>query len=162
MVNIKQLLGSGKLSRINELEIDRYLEFFSMSSYDNLEHCKFVLEKFPRWSIISGYYAMHDSAKLFLAKNFMLKVEYKVHATTIQTLKETLTDPELISMMQDGYSEFISLANDLATGKKERVKAQYYTGTKYMKKEYSGFAQGFLKNTVQPFLKKITALGDDK
>lgn len=158
MVKIELLIEEGKLSRINELELERYHNFFSSSYQDNLAHSQEVKEKFPRWSIISGYYAMHDITKLLLAKQFRLKVELEVHATTIKVLGELIKNKEILSLIEKGYREFISLANDLAEAKKERVKSQYYTGTEYMKEEYQKRAKIFLKEVVEPYLNKIKRL----
>jgi preprotein translocase subunit Sec63 len=158
MVKIGILLQEGKVSRINELELERYVNFFRNSSQDNLKHCHAVLESFPRWSIISGYYAMHDFTKLFLATQFRLKVEFEVHATTIKVLEEVLKNEELLGLIQKGYQEFISLANDLAVAKGERVKSQYYTGTKYLAHKYQKRAKAFLLEVVEPFLFKMKQL----
>lgn len=158
MVKIEILITEGKVSKINELELERYVNFFMHSSKENLEHCKAVIEDFPRWSIISGYYAMHDLAKLLLAKRFRLKVDFEVHATTIKVLKELIENKEMIKLIEAGYKQFISLANDLAQAKKERVKAQYYTGTEFMKEEYKKRAKAFLNDTVEPFIKKLHKL----
>lgn len=158
MVKIETLISERKLSRINELELQRYMDFFTYSYKNNLDHCKAVLETFPRWSIISGYYAMHDITKLFLAKNFRLKVDYEVHATTIKALSYLIKNKAILSLIKRGYNEFISLANDLADGKKERVKVQYYTGTNFMKQEYRKIAKEFLGEIVEPYLKKMTIL----
>ena len=75
MVKIAILLERGKLSRISDLEISRYVDFFTNSYKDNLSHSEYVMEAYPRWSIISGYYAMHDITKLLLAKNSGLKLK---------------------------------------------------------------------------------------
>ena len=158
MVKIKTLLEEGKISRINELEIERYANFFSASYAENLDHCRSVIEKFPRWSIISGYYAMHDITKLLLAKVFNLKIEFEVHSTTIKVLHELIKNKEILNLLENGYREFIYLANDLAEAKKERVKTQYYTGTRFMKEEYKKRAKNFLKDTVEPFITKIKIL----
>ena len=158
MVKIDILMKEGKLSKINELELERYINFFENSYKNNLEHCNFVIKAFPRWSIISGYYAMHDITKLILAKDFRIKIELEVHATTIKVLRELIKNKEIIILMEKGYSEFLSLANDLAEAKKDRVKAQYYTGTEYMKKEYEKRAEEFLLNIVNPFISKIKTL----
>jgi hypothetical protein len=158
MVRIETLMREGKVSRIGELEIGRYANFFENSHKDNLEHCKFTLGTFPRWSIISGYYAMHDITKLLLAKKFRLKMEIEVHATTIKVVREVLKKPKIVEMLEKGYSEFIRLANDLAEARKERVKVQYYTGTEFMKGEYRRRAEDFLKNMVEPYLEAIRKL----
>lgn len=155
MVKIKLLIKEGKVSKINELELNRYINFFEKSYKDNLEHSKFILNEFPRWSIISGYYSMHDITKLLLAKQFRLKIELEVHATTIKVLDELTKNKELLSLIKEGYKEFITLANDLAEAKKERVKVQYYTGTEFMKEQYKKRAEEFQKTIVFPYLNKI-------
>ena len=48
--------------------------------------------------------------------------------------------------------------NDLATARKQRTKAQYYTGTKFMHEKYMNEAKIFLENTVIPFIKKIKTI----
>ncbi len=158
MVRLETLVNEGKVSRIGELELDRYVNFFENSYRENLEHCKAVMKTFPRWSIISGYYAMHDITKLLLARKFRLKIEFEVHSTTIKVLKEVLRKREIVRMLENGYREFISLANDLADAREERIKVQYYTGTKFMKEEYTRRAEDFLKNTVEPYIDKLNKL----
>ncbi|HLC49843.1 MAG TPA: hypothetical protein VI968_00360 [archaeon] len=158
MVSIETLMREGKVSKIKELELERYINFFENSYKDNLEHCKSVLETFPRWSIISGYYAMHDVTKLLIAKKFRLKIELEVHATTIKVLRELIKDKEVLALIQKGYKEFISLANDLAEAKKERTKSQYYTGTKFMKEHFKELSEEFLHQTVNPYIERIKFL----
>jgi hypothetical protein len=157
-MNINYLSKTKKISKIIETERERYLNFFSNSYKENLEHCKYNLEKYPRWSIISGYYSIHDLAKLFLADKFNIKVELNVHQTTIDIIKELIKDKQVINMLNLGYAEFIKLLNDLATAKKQRTKAQYYTGTKFMKEKYKEEAKIFLNNTVIPFIEKIKSI----
>ena len=155
------LLKTKKISKILETEKERYLNFFSNSYKENLEHCKYNLERYPRWSIISDYYSMHDLAKLFLADKFSIKIELNVHQTTIDMLRELIKDKQVIDMLNMGYSEFIKLLNDLAIAKKHRTKAQYYTGTKFMKEKYKEEAIDFLNKTVLPFINKIKNLKND-
>lgn len=158
MVKIEKLFNERKASKIVETEKERYIHFFENTYKENLEHCKFCLEKFPRWSIISGYYSMHDITKLFLAKKFMLKVDFEVHKTAILILKELVKDKEILNMLEIGYKEFISLANDLAEARSERTKAQYYTGTAFMKEKYKEKARQFLEKIVLPYISKIKSL----
>ena len=160
MVNnlFEKFLKKGRISKLNELEIERYVNFFDNSYRDNLEHSKENTENFPRWSIISGYYAMHDITKLLFAKEFRVKVELKVHETTIKLLKILIQDKELISFIEQGYNEFKNLANDLLEAKKERVKVQYYTGTEFMKEKYKEKATDFLQNIVMPYTEKVLGL----
>lgn len=142
-------------SKIIETELPRYLNFFENTYKENLEHCKENLKKFPRWSIISGYYSMHDLTKLFLAKQFRIKIEFKVHKTTIQILKELIKNKEILKLLKRGYEEFIEMANDLSEARKERTKAQYYTGTEFMKDKYKGRAENFLEEVVIPYITKM-------
>ena len=158
MVKIEVLYEEEKISKISELELERYTNFFDNSYKDNLEHCKSNLDKFPRWAIISGYYAMHDITKLLLAKRFRIKIELEVHATTIKVLSELIKNKEILILIERGYKEFLSLANDLAEGKKERVKAQYYTGTEFMHKEYLKRAKSFYETAVLMYVEKIKEL----
>ena len=94
MVNIEDLFKEKKISRIPELELDRYENFFVCSYQDNLAHSKATLSSFPRWSIISGYYSMHDISKYLLAKQFRIKVRQDVHATTIRLIKDVVANRE--------------------------------------------------------------------
>lgn len=148
MVSIEVLMKEGKVSRIRELELERYTNFFDNSYKDNLEHSKANMKEFPRWSIISGYYAMHDITKLLIAKKFRLKIELEVHATTIKVLRELIKDREVTDLIEKGYREFISLANDLAEAKKQRTESQYYTGTKFSKEQFQKLSGEFLSQTV--------------
>ena len=66
MVRIETLEKEGKISRIKETELNRYLEFFTESYQDNFKHSESNVETYPRWSIISGYYSMHDISKLLI------------------------------------------------------------------------------------------------
>ncbi len=164
MVKIETLLNEGKVSKIRELELGRYVNFFENSYKDNLEHCRQNAEKFPRWSIISGYYAMHDITKLLLAKKFRIKIETEVHATTIKVLRELIKNKELMNLIERGYREFVDLASDLAEAKKDRIKAQYYTGTAFMKEEFRRRSKEFLIDTVKPYVERMIKLigeGDD-
>ena len=160
MVNnkINNLFKNHRVSKLNELEIERYVNFFDNSYKDNLEHSKKNTENFPRWSIISGYYSMQDITKLLFAKKFRIKVELKVHETTIKLLRILTQDKELISFIEKDYNEFKNLANDLVEAKRERVKVQYYTGTKFMKEKYKEKAKDFLQNIVMLYTEKVSGL----
>ena len=138
--------------------MERYLNFFENSYKDNLEHSKANLINFPRWSIISGYYAMHDITKLLLTKKFRIKVEFEIHATTIKALRELIKNKEILSLIEKGYKELLTLAQDLDEAKKERIKAQYYTGTQLMRKEYEKRAEEFHKTVFLKYLEKIKEL----
>lgn len=158
MGKIEYLSKIGRISKIIETERARYLNFFSNSYKENLEHCKFVLEKYPRWSIISGYYTMHDLTKLFLADKFNIKIDFNVHQTTIDVLNELVKDKKITKMLNLGYKEFLKLLNDLAIARSKRTKAQYYTGTRFMREKYKQEASEFLDKLVLPYINKISLL----
>lgn len=157
MVKLDTLFKKRFISKISDLEIDRYINFFENSWKDNLEHSKKNIKDFPRWSIISGYYAMHDITKLLIAKQFMIKIDFKVHKTTMQILKELIKDKDLVKILKKGYQEFLNLANDLEEAKKERVKVQYYTGTEFLKQQYQKRAEDF-HNEILIYVDKIKLL----
>lgn len=149
---------NGSASRIIETELPRYINFFENTYKENLEHCKANLTSFPRWSIISGYYAMHDITKLFLAKKFNIKIDFNVHKTTLQIFKGLVKDRKILELLRLGYKEFIETANDLSEARKERTKAQYYTGTAFMKEKYRKKAEVFLSDIIIPYLNKLSEL----
>lgn len=155
MVKIEILEEERKISRIKETELERYVEFFTESYQDNLKHSESNIEPYPRWSIISGYYAMHDVSKLLIAKVYRLKIEREVHATTIKVLRELLKDEETLKLIEEGYEEFQGLADELNDAKKERVKVRYYTGTKFMKEKYKKRASEFHDHVVKKYVEKI-------
>jgi hypothetical protein len=155
MVKIEVLYKEKKISRIIETEQDRYVNFFLATYKDNLVHSKENIHKHPRWSIISGYYAMHDISKLFIAKIYRLKIDREIHATTIKVLKELLKDKEILRLIEKGLEEYQSLSDELNNAKKERVKIQYYTGTPFLKEKYANKSESFLNNIVMPYVNKI-------
>ncbi len=155
---IEQYLEKGIIKKIVETEIERYTHFLTSSYKENLEHCKFNLEKFPRWSIISGYYAMHDITKLFLVKKFQIKIDIKVHKTVLRITEEITKDKEILNLLKVGYEEFTKMASDLTEAREERQQAQYYRGTEFLEKKYKEKAPLFLNNTVNSYLTKINSL----
>ena len=158
MVNIEDLFKERKISRIPELELDRYENFFVSSYQDNLAHSKANLSSFPRWSIISGYYSMHDISKYLLAKQFRIKVRQDVHATTIKLIKDVVANRELPVLLEEGYRKYESLAEDLNRARKQRVRVQYYTGSAYMKELYAKEAEIFSDTVVSPYIMTIEQL----
>ena len=189
MTKIEFLFKKKRISWISDLELERYVNFFENSYKDNLKHSEFVIQQFPRWSImdncvtyisfnrsytdrklqnkcgisyavfyISGYYAMHDITKLFFVKKHRIKVDFKVHVTTIALLKELIKNKEILNLIKTGYKEFLNLALDLQEAKKERIKMQYYTGTKFLEEEYKTKALYFHQEIVIKYLEKIKEL----
>ena len=56
------------------------------------------------------------------------------------------------------FPAFQNLADELSDAKKERVKAQYYTGTAFMREKYGKRAYDFNKDVVKPYIEKIRRL----
>jgi hypothetical protein len=158
---IQKLFDDERISRISETELERYLSFFENSYHDNLAHCEYVIESYPRWSIISGYYAMHDVTKLYIAKDYRIKIEADVHRTTIEVLNEILKDDETIALFESGYEEYRDMADDLYNAKKERAKAQYYTGTPFSSADFKRKSRKFHDEKVEPYIEKINVLIGD-
>ena len=155
---IEEFLRKEVIKKIVETEIPRYTNFFTSSYKENLEYCKTVLKTFPRWSIISGYYAMHDVTKLFLAKKFQIKIDAKVHKTVIRIMEEITNDDQLLKLLKIGYKEFTKMAADLTEARNKRQKAQYYTGSEFMKEKYKEEAETFLNNVITHYLNKINSM----
>jgi hypothetical protein len=101
---------------------------------------------------------MHDMTKLYLSKKFRIKIEEEIHSTTIRILNYVLKNEEIISLIKLGYMEFLTMAQDLHEAKKERVKAQYYTGTEFSRETFQKRAKDFEKEVVNPFLEKMKKL----
>lgn len=158
MVNINKLIKVGIISKIKEFELQRYKNFLESSYKNNIRHSKANLASFPRWSIISGYYAMHDITKLFLAISLNIKIEKKVHSTAISLFKILSKDKILSELIEKGYTEFLSLAQDLEEAKKERIKVQYYTNTQYLYDEYKRRAEEFYSGYSLNFINKMQKL----
>ena len=162
MVKVEILQKEGKISRIKETELNRYLEFFTESYKDNLKHSESNVDAYPRWSIISGYYSMHDISKLLIAEIYRFKIDREVHSTAIKVLRELLKDDEALRFIEQGYEEFQNLADELSDAKKDRVKVQYYTGTEFMKEKYKKKALEFNKDIVKPYIGRIRKLLESK
>jgi len=124
----EEFLSKGIISRLSETEREDYLRFFEHTYKDNIKAAKNNLEKHPRWAIIAGYYAMHDLAKLFLAKQFSLKIsEKRVHLATIIALKQVLeeenTKARLLDLLKKAENIFsVNITRYLVKGRKEREK----------------------------------------
>ncbi|MFH1398483.1 MAG: hypothetical protein ABIG95_00025, partial [Candidatus Woesearchaeota archaeon] len=120
--------------------------------------------KFPRWSIISGYYAMHDVSKLFLAKQFNLKFSQPaVHGAVIQALRELVKRQDIICLIEEAREQFeniVLLHLSLKQGREEREKVQYYsekTAEVNPQKTYY-----FLDRLVKPYIMLIEKLIGEK
>ena len=77
-----------KVSFIEKKDIKLFLEY---TFKDNQYTSKNIINVHPRWSIISGYYAMHDISKLFLLEEYDIQfTKPSVHDAVIKALKKLM------------------------------------------------------------------------
>ncbi|MCX6707266.1 MAG: hypothetical protein NT001_03950 [Candidatus Woesearchaeota archaeon] len=165
MVEIKTIEEYRKLGTIKDLppnEKENYLSFLEITHKDNVKASEFMLVKFPRWSIIAGYYAMHDVSKLYLAKKYGLKLSQPmVHSAVIQALRELVKRKDILGLLEKAekeYDEIISLHLAMLKGKDEREKSQYYTSVSAKPSVSLEKASYFLERLVKPYLKLMEEL----
>jgi len=160
--SLDEFKTQGTIKELAPIEAEQYHSFLETTYKDNIAASEFLLLKFPRWSIISGYYAMHDISKLYLAKNFNLKFSKpEVHAAVIQALREFVKRKdilELIKKAEEEFNQIISLHLALLQGKEEREKSQYYISTSIKPKIGLEKASYFLTKLVEPYIKIIEEL----
>ncbi|MBN1544004.1 hypothetical protein JW898_00920 [Candidatus Woesearchaeota archaeon] len=153
-------------------EKDNYLAFHRTAYEEDLKHAEKNILDFPRWSIISGYYCMHNITKLFLAGRFNAKISSpEIHAKTIEALEHFIKDPalkeKLLKLLKEAKDVYYSaerlkektLPVLLKRGKQERGKAQYYSED-YTKesKVNSQKAVYFLDKIVKPYVGLVKGL----
>jgi len=153
-------------------EKDGYLLFHKTAFEEDLKHAEKNLLDFPRWSIISGYYCMHNLTKLFLAEKFSVKISSPdIHLNAIEALEHFIKDSELkkklVDLLKDAKDIYYSaerlkervLPALLRRGKQERGKAQYYSED-YTKEKNANSQKAayFLDSIVKPYLKIIRSL----
>lgn len=151
-------------TKLPATEKENYIDFHKKAFEEDLKHAEKNLLEFPRWSIISGYYAMHDVTKLFLAQKYNLKLSSPdIHAKTIRTLGRVIKDEnlkkKLLKLLKEAKDMYYSVERLkekvlpvlLKRGKQERTKSQYYTED-YTKKSLvdSRKASYFLEKIVKP------------
>ena len=159
MVKIHDFREKGSIRDLLPNEKKDYFEQLSFTYKDNLKASEFNLIKFPRWSIIAGYYAMHDLAKLYLGKNFELKLSApNIHAATIQALRELVKRKDIIKYLEEAETYF-ELHKSLMKGREEREKTQYYsldrTNVNVQRASY------FFEKIVLPFIKILEGMIND-
>lgn len=159
-------------SILSPQERENYLKFHKTAYLDDLKHSEDNVLKFPRWSIISGYYAMHDVTKLFLAMKFAIKVTSPdIHEKTILALREKIQDlatkEKLLKLLGDAKEVYFNverlkekvLPQLLRQGKQERGKTQYYTEDyTETKKITAQKATYFLDTFIKPYIKIVEEL----
>jgi len=163
------------IQKLSITERETWILFHQLAYKDDLETANLFLIKKPRWSIISGYYAMHNIAKLYLGKIHGIKVSGEsVHTETVDALRSVLSESpekerviELLSTAEE-FSEIVTYRHKapsilLNLGRKERRKTQYYNPD-FAKEEfsisYAKTASYFLDSVVSPFIKIMEALAN--
>ena|SRR3989344_6216585 len=150
------------MKELNKIEREIWISFHEFAYKDDLKLSKELIEKHPRWSIISGYYAMHDITKLYLGKIHNIKISgFNVHKQVIDSLKDVLKldDKKLIELLENAENEIKGLGIEdipylLVEGKKERAKVQYYFSNVFSdNKEYVKKAKEFFEELVVVFVK---------
>lgn len=154
----------GTIRPLQRLERSEFLDFHKVAYEDDHSIAQLLVTGSPRWSVISGYYAMHDITKLYLAGKHGLKLSGReVHRATVEALKKVLEHPEerkkalrllekaeKLKRAQEAPSKDALLPELLKHGKKERGKTQYYSaGYDEMDREK---AEEFMEEVVGPYL----------
>lgn len=163
--NIEEYKKLGTIKDLSPIEKSEYIYFLETTYKDNLKASDYLVIKFPRWSIISGYYAMHDISKLYFANRYNLKFSQpQVHSAVIQAFREFVKRKDILGLIEKAekeYEEIISLHLALLQGKSEREKSQYYTSASVKPKVTMEKASYFLEKLVKPYLKLIKELIKD-
>lgn len=153
-------------------EKESYIAFHRFAFEEDLRHAEKNLLDFPRWSIISGYYGMHDATKLFLAEKFNIKISgQEVHIKTINALECFIKDDnlkkKLLELLAKAKNLYYSaerlkektLSTLLKRGKQERGKAQYYSEDFTQKIKINAQKSSyFLETIVKPYINLIREL----
>ncbi len=154
--------SQGTIKDIPPNEKKQYFTFLETAYKDDAEASEYLLIKHPRWSIIAGYYAMHDISKLYLAKKYNLKFSQpQAHAGVVSALRFYVKRKDILDLIEKAekaYDEIISLHLALLQGKDEREKSQYYTSATASPEVSMQKASYFLENLVKPYLKLVEKL----
>lgn len=163
-MNFEDYKNEGVITSIEKSEKVRYVEFHKNAYMDDLKVADKIFTTSPRWTIVAGYYAMHDVTKLYLAKQHDIKIKGRgVHLAAIIALRNVLSDRNvkekaitLLTQAQEVYDMFSTpvkekiIPNLLSKGKEEREKSQYYSED--CERLALTKSRGFLQNIVRPFI----------
>ena len=109
---IQEYRNQGSITDLTPQERSYYESFLKFTYSDNIESAEFILLKHPRWSIIAGYYAMHDVSKLYLAKKFNLKFSnQEIHAAVIQALRELVKRKDILHLIENAEEEYTEITS---------------------------------------------------
>ncbi len=166
----RDLVDFGTISQLTEVEKDFYTSYHEENYKEDIKMSQSMLTTSPKWSVIAGYYAMHNMTKLFLAKKFNLKITGKfIHEAVIEALKKYIEDEavksKLLELLNKSKKEFelmdLNLEDKeilpfvLGEAKRERSKAQYYKHYNISKQTTEGDSKKFSDSIIQPFVKII-------
>lgn len=147
-----------------EQEKKGWILFQELAYKEDVKLAEELVLKYPRWSVVAGYYAMHDITKLYLAKIHNMKISgEKVHSAAIELLKEVLSEgnekQRLLDLLTEAEKEYRILREGkihlfLRQGRDERTTAQYYLGrdNEMFSVNFSRKASDFLETIVGPFI----------
>lgn len=173
-MKFEEIQKQGAISNLPRAEKEKYAGFHKDTYKDDLRAAEALFTVSPRWTIIAGYYAMHDIAKLYLAEKHGLKITGRgVHLAAIVALRKVLSDKKameqairLLREAEDIYEIFSSPFKEkvipviLSKGRDEREKSQYYSD-KYERLAFEKSAE-FNEQVVRPFIELMeNMLKDD-
>ncbi|MBU0535803.1 MAG: hypothetical protein KKE20_02475 [Nanoarchaeota archaeon] len=156
----KQLLG--------EKEREEWIYFHENAYREDLKLAEKLVIESPRWSIVTGYYAMHDLTKLYLGKIKGWKIAGEfIHSKAIESLSEALKEEPkkemILNLIKEAEKEIdealriheTTVVRLLRAGKSERGKAQYYSDKKedMFNINFSKKASYFIEKIVKPYIK---------
>ena len=159
-------------STLPATEKEQYVKFHKVAYEEDVKHAEKTMLEFPRWSIISGYYAMHDLTKLFLGEKFGVKLSSpEIHRKAIEALEHFVKDAELkkklLRLLEDAEGVYYSterlkertLPALLKRGKQERGRAQYYSEESVSGSDINAKkASYFLQTVVKPYVEIVEKL----
>ena len=169
MVSTKKLIEQGYVTKIEEIEKKHYLTTLKEFYEDDEAVNKDLVISHPRWSIISGYYSMHNISKYLIAKKLSIKISSeRTHTTTLiifgEYIRQKETKEKILDLLKKAKEIYDiinprdwNIAKYLSSGKQNREKVNYYTA-EYDQKAILLKASEFRENLVQPYLHILKGL----
>jgi len=159
------------MKRLNEIERGIWINFHEFAYKDDLELAGGIMELHPRWAIISGYYAMHDIAKLYLGKIYSMKISgANIHKKTVYALEKVLKEnkiaDDVLSLLKNAEEKIREFGIEdvsylLRLGERERGRVQYYAPDSFSHNpEYAHKARRFFEDIVLVFVKIMEGIID--
>lgn len=181
-MDLNEFTKIGYVKQLNDIEVVSYKEFHDFLYKEDLEVSNFLKEKYPRWSIVSGYYSMLNITKYFLALYFVkIKGHKAVRLVLEKILKEhkqelkNIKDPKKLEKLKEwlekaeefteevvGNKNIEELSFILKEAYKKRENMQYYASrfSKDFLEESALKKQSieFLNNIVNPYISLMKEL----